>query len=265
MIRKGRNIPPERVWLFAGGGVPCVSGVGELCVVIGDDTTLIISRWQEFVFLTLERVDTGKNGLYDGRYGEEGAKMMPEQRLSDAERKFLLALARQSLEAAVRKRTAPRIDPGELTSQLKEPGASFVTLTIRGMLRGCVGALEAYQNLAEDVSEHAMAAGLQDYRFPPVRPEELNQIEIEISRLTSPQPLHYTTPQSLVAKLRPGIDGVVLRDGVRRATFLPQVWEKLPDPAEFLEHLCAKMGADPQLWERKILEVLVYQVEEFHE
>ena len=191
--------------------------------------------------------------------------MMPEQRLSEAERKFLLKLARQSLEAAVCKQPPPKIDPVELTSPLKALGASFVTLTIRGMLRGCVGALEPYQSLAEDVSEHAVAAGLQDYRFPVVRAEELSQIEIEISRLTTPQPLDYSTPQSLIEKLRPGIDGVVLRDGARRATFLPQVWEKLPDPVEFLEHLCAKMGADAQLWERKKLDVLVYQVEEFHE
>lgn len=191
--------------------------------------------------------------------------MMPEQNLSDEEKKILLRLARQSLEAAVNQQTAPRLDKQELTSKLKEPGASFVTLTIRGMLRGCVGALEPYQGLAEDVCEHAVAAGLQDFRFRPVKPEELDQIEIEVSRLTMPQPLQYSTPETLVEKLHPGIDGVVLRDGMRRATFLPQVWEKLPDPVEFLEHLCAKMGADPGIWRRKRLEVLVYQVEEFHE
>jgi len=196
---------------------------------------------------------------------EKGANMMPEQTLSDEEQRILLRLARQALEAAVHKLPMPQIDFNEMTSRLQEPGASFVTLTIQGMLRGCVGTLEPYQSLADDVREHAVASGLQDYRFSPVRAEELSQIEIEISRLTLPQPLMYTTPETLVAMLRPGIDGVVLRDGMRRATFLPQVWEKLPDPAEFLEHLCAKMGADPGLWRRKKLEVLLYQVEEFHE
>lgn len=191
--------------------------------------------------------------------------MMPEQNLSDEEQKTLLRIARQALEAAVRGQAAPKIEAQAMSSRLHEPGAAFVTLTIGGMLRGCVGALEPYQSLAEDVKEHAVAAGLQDYRFPPVQPEELSQIEIEISRLTIPQPLNYTTPQSLPDALQPGKDGVVLRDGMRRATFLPQVWEKLPDPVEFLEHLCAKMGADPGLWMRKKLEVLVYQVEEFHE
>jgi AmmeMemoRadiSam system protein A len=196
---------------------------------------------------------------------EKGANMMPEQNLSDEERKILLRVARQALEAAVRRQPEPQLNGQEITSRLQEPGASFVTLTIRGMLRGCVGTLEPYQSLADDVCEHAVAAALQDFRFPPVRPEELSQIEIEVSRLTIPQLLPYTTPESLVDSLRPGIDGVVLRDGMRRATFLPQVWEKLPDPVEFLEHLCAKMGADPGLWKRIKLEVLVYQVEEFHE
>jgi AmmeMemoRadiSam system protein A len=106
---------------------------------------------------------------------------------------------------------------------------------------------------------------LQDYRFPNVRSEELSKIDIEVSRLTHPVLLEYTTPEDLLSKLRPGIDGVVLRDGARRATFLPQVWEKLPDPADFLDNLCYKMGAAPDLWRKKHLDVLVYQVEEFHE
>ena len=190
---------------------------------------------------------------------------MPEPNLSDEERKILLQIARQSLEGAVRGRSISPVEVQKLSMPLQQQGASFVTLTIRGMLRGCVGTLEPYQSLADDVREHAVASGLQDYRFSPVRAEELSQIEIEISRLTLPQPLMYTTPETLVEMLRPGIDGVVLRDGMRRATFLPQVWEKLPDPAEFLEHLCAKMGADPGLWRRKKLDVFVYQVEEFHE
>ena len=113
--------------------------------------------------------------------------------------------------------------------------------------------------------EHAVAAALQDYRFPPVRPTELANIEIEISRLTVPTPLAYTTPDDLLAKLHPGLDGIILRDGVRRATFLPQVWEKIPERTEFMEQLCLKMGAPHDLWRRKHLDVLVYQVEEFHE
>ena len=140
-----------------------------------------------------------------------------------------------------------------------------MTLTIDGDLRGCIGTLEPSQSLADDVREHAVAAALQDYRFPNVTPEELSQIEIEVSRLTIPVPFAYSTPDDLLKKLRPGIDGVLLRDGPRRATFLPQVWEKIPDPAEFLDSLCYKMGVSPDLWRSKHLDISIYQVEEFHE
>ncbi len=105
----------------------------------------------------------------------------------------------------------------------------MLPLTVGGAFRGCVGALEAYQPLAEDVCEHAVAAALEDYRFPPVLPQEVGRIEIEISRLTSPIPLEYEKPEDLPELLHPGVDGVVLREGLRRATFLPQVWEKLPE------------------------------------
>jgi AmmeMemoRadiSam system protein A len=194
-----------------------------------------------------------------------GWDVMTEDKLTAEEKQTLLELARQALEDGVRGHKLTQLDLQALTPRLREPGASFVTLTVHGNLRGCIGALEPYQSLADDVREHAIAAALQDYRFPNVRSEELSQIDIEVSRLTHPVPLEYTTPEDLLSKLRPGIDGVVLRDGARRATFLPQVWEKLPDPADFLDNLCYKMGAAPDLWRKKHLDVLVYQVEEFHE
>lgn len=190
---------------------------------------------------------------------------MAEDKLTDEEKGTLLKLARQALESSVRGEKLPPLDLKSISPQLLEPGATFVTLTINGNLRGCIGALEPYQPLAEDVCEHAVAAALQDFRFPNVQPQELSQIEIEVSRLTNPVPLEYTTPENLLSKLHPGIDGVVLRDGSRRATFLPQVWEKLPDPAAFLENLCYKLGAPSDLWRKKHLDVSVYQVEEFHE
>jgi len=185
--------------------------------------------------------------------------------LSPEEKRTLLRLARQSMELAVRGEKLPPLDDAALTASLKEVGASFVTLTVRGDLRGCIGALEPYQPLAMDVREHAIAAASEDPRFPPVRPEELDQIEVEVSRLTIPKPLEYKDANDLLAKLRANVDGVILRDGWRRATFLPQVWEKIPDKAEFLTELCYKMGAAPHAWQQKHLEVLIYQVEEFHE
>jgi AmmeMemoRadiSam system protein A len=189
---------------------------------------------------------------------------MPDQ-LTSEEKQTLLRLAREALESGVHGRHLPPIDEASLTPALRAEGASFVTLTERGNLRGCIGALEPYQPLAEDVREHAVAAALQDYRFHPVQPGELAGIEIEVSRLTIPIPLEYTDAADLLTKLHPGVDGVILRDSFRRATFLPQVWEKIPDPAGFLENLCYKMGAAPDIWRKKKLEVLVYHVEEFHE
>lgn len=185
--------------------------------------------------------------------------------LTPEEKQTLLRLARQALELGVRGETLPPLDWESLTPTLRADGASFVTLTEGGNLRGCIGTLEAYRPLAEDVREHAIDAALHDYRFPPVQTAELGAIQIEVSRLTAPVPLEYATPEDLLARLRPGVDGVVLRDGIRRATFLPQVWQKLPDPQDFLDNLCYKMGAAPSLWRRKHLDVLVYQVEEFHE
>ncbi len=191
--------------------------------------------------------------------------MMPEGHLSEDEKSFLLKLARQSIENHLKNEPPPKLVMEKLSDPLLEEGASFVTLTYQGYLRGCVGALEPYQSLAEDVREHAIAAAFEDYRFPPVQAGEIKDIEIEISYLTRPILLEYTDPYELLKILRPNIDGVVIRDGIRRATFLPQVWEKISDPEEFLEHLCMKMGASPDTWRRKKLEVLTYQVEEFHE
>ena len=188
-----------------------------------------------------------------------------EDKLTPEEQKTLLRLAREALECGVKGKHLPPLDSSILTERLLEEGASFVTLTEGGQLRGCIGALEPYQSLAQDVREHAVAAALEDPRFPPVKEREVERIQIEVSRLTRPVPLQYKDANDLLSKLRPHVDGVILRDAFRRATFLPQVWEKISDPAEFLDNLCYKMGANPDLWRRKHLEVLIYQVEEFHE
>jgi AmmeMemoRadiSam system protein A len=188
-----------------------------------------------------------------------------EDKLTPEEQKILLHLAREALQYGVKGESLPPLDSSALTPRLLEEGASFVTLTEAGQLRGCIGALEPYQPLAQDVREHAVAAALEDPRFPPVNMGEVDRVHIELSRLTRPVPLPYAHADDLLHKLRPHVDGVILRDNFRRATFLPQVWEKIPDPAEFLDNLCYKMGAHPDLWRRKHLEVLVYQVEEFQE
>lgn len=188
-----------------------------------------------------------------------------EDKLTLEEQTTLLRLAREAIACGIRGEKLAPLDLPRLAPRLREDGASFVTLTVRAQLRGCIGALEPYQSLAEDVREHAIAAALEDPRFPPVSERELKEIRIEVSRLTRPVLLEYADADDLLSKLRPHIDGVIMRDEFRRATFLPQVWEKIPDPAEFLSNLCYKMGAHPDLWRTKHLEVLTYQVEEFHE
>lgn len=189
-----------------------------------------------------------------------------ENKLTPEEQRILIHLAREAIECGVKGKKLPPLNQSSLSCHLRAPGVSFITITVDGHLRGCIGALEPYQPLAEDVREHAIAAALQDPRFPPVQLEELNGIKIEVSRLTRPVPLEYKDADDLLSKLHPNVDGVILRDAAgQRATFLPQVWEKIRDPAEFLDNLCYKMGVSPDSWRNKHFEVLIYQVEEFHE
>lgn len=185
--------------------------------------------------------------------------------LSRSEQHQLLRLARAALEAAVRHHPPPAVNPVDLPPALTRPGASFVTLMHGQELRGCIGGLQAQQPLYADVREHTAGSAQSDYRFPPVTAAEAPHIDIEISVLTEPQPLSYTAPDQLLQRLRPMVDGVILHQGARRATFLPQVWERVPDPATFLSMLCEKMGAAPDLWRHAHLEVLTYQVEKFTE
>jgi AmmeMemoRadiSam system protein A len=190
---------------------------------------------------------------------------MTNEQLTHEERSYLLNLARKALEDGVFGRPVHLPDLGSIPINLRAKGASFVTLRKKGQLRGCIGALEPKQPLVEDVCDHAVAAATQDYRFPQVTPDELADISIEISRLTIPRQIEFQDPDDLINKLRPGIDGVVLRDGINRATFLPQVWEKIPCTEDFLGHLCNKMGLPSDAWRKRRLNVQIYQVEEFNE
>lgn len=189
---------------------------------------------------------------------------MPE-RLSQDDRNTLLRLARQTLSLVANRQAIPALDPNDFSPELAEDGASFVTLTLGGSLRGCIGTLEAYQPLVVDVQTRAMQAASQDPRFPPVAPDEVRRIKIEISRLSKPIALPYDAPADLPKLLKPGIDGVVISDGPHRATFLPQVWDDLPDPEQFLAQLCRKMGCSSSHWKYNLMQVQTYRVEEFSE
>lgn len=189
---------------------------------------------------------------------------MSQPLISD-DKGILLRLAREAVTAAVKDEPLIRPDLNTLPASLRRIGSCFVTITEAGNLRGCIGGLEADQALAYDVQDHAAQTALYDYRFPPIAPAELEIIEIEISVLTEPQPRPYGQASDLLRLLRPGVDGVILSQGSRRATFLPQVWERISDPTDFLSLLCQKMGLPEDEWLEGKLEVQTYQAEKFSE
>jgi hypothetical protein len=185
--------------------------------------------------------------------------------LSSSDHHTLLAIARDAITAAAKDLPLPELELNTFPDALRETRVCFVTLHIRGELRGCIGGLEARQPLALDAQEHAVGAATSDPRFPPISSVEVAHLRIEISVLTTPELISHNTPQELLAALRPRVDGVILRSGYRRATFLPQVWEKVSGPETFMEMLGEKMGAHQNAWRSADVEVLRYQVEMFEE
>ncbi len=183
--------------------------------------------------------------------------------LSAESKNLLLRIARQSLEASVRGNKFERLQEADYPAEVKEKKGCFVTLTIGGNLRGCIGYIEPIKPLYQAVIENAENAALRDPRFPKVTADELKKIKIEISVLTKPEPLSYKDPDDLLNKLVAGRDGVILRKGMHQSTYLPQVWEQLPDKVEFLEQLSLKGGMPRDGW--KTAEVLTYRAIHFEE
>ncbi|WP_167495680.1 MULTISPECIES: AmmeMemoRadiSam system protein A [Desulfosediminicola] len=175
----------------------------------------------------------------------------------------LLNLAREAIAARLRGVACSVDIPDEAV--FNEEAATFVTLKIKGALRGCMGNLEPSLSLWTSVSENAVKAAFGDMRFMPLSLEELDEIDIHISVLTKLEPLAYDEGEELLHRLRPGVDGVVLCHGKAGATFLPQVWEQLPDPEQFLGHLCRKAGLYERCWEKDHPDIFVYQVQSFGE
>ena len=184
--------------------------------------------------------------------------------LTQEQGQLLLELARKTLETRLQKRPAALPPPPDDPAFSKQ-AATFVTLKIAGKLRGCIGNVEATETLWAGIRDNAVNAALHDHRFSPLTPEELSVVQLDISILSPAQPLHYERPEELPAKLRAGVDGVILRDGSRRATFLPQVWQQLPEPDQFLDHLCLKAGLAQETWRRRKLDIFTYQVQCFAE
>jgi len=171
----------------------------------------------------------------------------------------LTSLARGAIASALGLRTdMPSAD------WLSTDGASFVTLTQSGELRGCIGSLQAWRPLRDDVIDNAIAAAIHDPRFMPLTRPELPITHIEVSVLSPSEPMPFTSKEDALAQLRPGVDGVILSAGRRRATFLPQVWDELPDPELFIAHLMRKAGLAPAYWGDDV-RIARYTVTAFHE
>ena len=190
-------------------------------------------------------------------------------RFTEKQGQLLVKLARKSiLEKLAGKSAATETDtlvPALQDERLQAHCGTFVTLKIQGKLRGCIGNLTSTESVLDGVKRNAVNAALHDPRFSSLSVTELDRTEIEVSILTEPLPLEYRDTPDLIQKLRVNVDGVIIRKGHTSATFLPQVWEQLPQPENFLTHLCMKAGLASDAWKSSELEVLTYQVQYFEE
>ncbi len=185
-----------------------------------------------------------------------------ESVLTDKQGRDLLYVARKTIAAKLSADKDPVL-PDD--SALDAGYGTFVTLKINGGLRGCIGNLQPAGSVLEGVQRNAVNAAFYDPRFQPLSSQEFEQVQIEISVLSQPQTLQYSDGEDLTGKLKPGVDGVILSLGSAGATFLPQVWEQLPEPETFLDHLCQKAGLNAAAWRTDHPEIEIYQVQSFEE
>ena len=186
-------------------------------------------------------------------------------KLTKSDQKFLLYLSRSALEHVFKTGKELQPNDSEISKKLKEKRATFVTLTKDAMLRGCIGKLLPQKELYKDVVENTYSAAFADPRFPQLTKDELRQISIEISVLDIPKKLKYKDAKDLVAKLEKEKPGVIIQHGLYSATFLPQVWDDLKTPKEFLSNLCQKAALPPETWQKEKLEIQTYKVIKFKE
>jgi AmmeMemoRadiSam system protein A len=204
-------------------------------------------------------------------YGEDSMPLSSasQSALNNNQGLSLVMLARYALmkhfKRPVSEERQDRIRAVLADPALQATSGTFVTLKIGGQLRGCIGNLVGHEALVDGVRTNALNAALHDPRFRPLTAKELDHVSVEVSVLTASQPLEYADAEDLVAKLRPHVDGVTIRKGFASATFLPQVWEQLPDARTFLSHLCLKAGLAGDAWRQGDLAVETYQVQYFEE
>ena len=180
------------------------------------------------------------------------ADQPPAPTLSTDDRAVLLRVAADSIAHGVRSGRPLPVDIQSFPASLQPKRATFVTLEIEHHLRGCIGMLEAVRPMVQDVAENAFAAAFRDPRFPPVNAAEQGQLDIHISILSPPEPMRFESEDDLLRQIRPGVDGLILQDGPHRGTFLPSVWDSLPDAPSFLSHLKGKAGLPTDYWSETI-------------
>ncbi|MBE9568963.1 MAG: AmmeMemoRadiSam system protein A [Proteobacteria bacterium] len=178
---------------------------------------------------------------------------MTELKTTAEKGRILLQIARSAIAGAlgIQDDTKAMVIE-EDTPWLQEKGACFVTLTQQGQLRGCIGTLEAHRSLLQDVRSNAVAAAFKDTRFTPLSADEFSRTRVEVSLLSSTQSIEFSSEQQALEQLRPGIDGVIFEYGYHRSTFLPQVWDQLPDSTEFMAHLKQKAGLPANFWDDEV-------------
>lgn len=220
---------------------------------------------QGVIQITHSEVQADSSISLSGEGEKQEGDMTGKYKLTKEEGKYLLEVARRTIEQRLFQPKRPKEPYAELPEIFHERRGTFVTLTIQGGLRGCIGHITPQESLLEGIKVNAINAAFKDPRFRPISIDEWKHVKIEISILTDPKTLSYVDANDLLKKLRPDIDGVIIKKGYHQSTFLPQVWEQLPGKEEFLTHLCLKAGLEGDAWNRGDLEVHTYQVQAFEE
>ena len=229
-------------------------------------TLLEIAKEKGWKPLLLYYANSGDiTGDKESVVGYSAFVFVEEYGFSEDDKDLLLRLARASFESYVKDGKRIAVDEDKLPESLRKVQGCFTTLNEDGSLRGCIGHIIPQEELYKCVIDNAVNAAVNDRRFSPVSVEELEDIEVEVSVLAVPYELEYSSPEELLGKLRPMVDGVVIKSGFHQSTYLPQVWEQLPDKEQFLSELCKKAGLERDCWKDSSAEVYVYQAEVFSE
>jgi AmmeMemoRadiSam system protein A len=227
-------------------------------------SVLFLFFW--LVFFYVHEVSGAEKGAPGGAERRQSQEMDEEiGPLTEKDGETLISVARHTIAGRLFSLDDPEDAALQQSDKFSKRRGTFVTLTINGNLRGCIGHIIPQETILEGVKINAINAAFKDPRFRPLSRPEWDDVKIEVSILTEPRTLDYQSADDLLEKLRPGIDGVIIKKGHAQATFLPQVWEQLPMKKDFLSHLCMKAGMDGNAWKKAGLEVSVYQVQAFQE